>query len=163
MNVSIIIINYNTFELTCACIQSVLDKTLDINFELILVDNASVECDPGLFSQKFPSIKLIRSGTNLGFAGGNNLGIKVAKGEYILLLNSDTVLKNNAIKISCDRLKSSPGIGVLSCKLLYPDERVQPVAGRFPSLRRELRNLLRLNKGLSQEQRAEMFLGTEFN
>jgi hypothetical protein len=161
--VSIIIINYNTFEVTCECIRSVVEKTREVTYEIIVVDNASQDVSPDGFLTVFPSIHLIKSKVNLGFSGGNNLGIRQAKGNCILLLNSDTVLKNNAVKISCDKLTSTPTVGVVSCKLLYPDGRVQPVAGRFPSLKRELKNLLRLNKHLSPQQRAEIFLGTEFD
>ncbi len=70
MQVSIIIVNYNTFKLTCDCIQSIIDKTEGVTYEIILIDNASVECAPQLFKQKFPDIHLISSNTNIGFAGG---------------------------------------------------------------------------------------------
>ena len=76
MQLSIIIINYNTFQLTCNCIQSIKDKLHDLTYEIILVDNASSECDPNLFLEKFPEIKLIISPTNTGFSGGNNIGIE---------------------------------------------------------------------------------------
>ena len=88
MQLSIIIINYNTFTLTCNCIQSIEDKVKDIDYEIVLVDNASVECDPNLFKSKFPQINLVISDTNTGFAGGNNLGLKQATGDYILFLNN---------------------------------------------------------------------------
>lgn len=163
VDVSIIIINYNTVELTRQCLASVYQKTFGITYEVILVDNASHDRDASELLLDFPHLKLIKSGVNLGFAGGNNLGIKEAKSDFILLLNSDTILKNNAIKISFDKLKSSPQIGALSCKLLFLNGQVQPVAGRFPSLKREWMDFLRLNKGLSQQQRAEVYLGTEFD
>ena len=97
MVVSIIIINYNTFELTSQCIASVEEQTKGIAYEIILVDNASKECSPQQFTAKFPTIHLIESSVNLGFAGGNNLGIAAAQGDVILLLNSDTKLINNAV------------------------------------------------------------------
>jgi hypothetical protein len=127
------------------------------------VDNNSYECDPELFKIAFPEIKLVRSSKNTGFAGGNNLGIQRASGDCILLLNSDTILRNNAIFLSFQALSQLQGCVALSCKLLYEDGRVQAVAGRFPSLRRELRDLLRLNENLSQQERADVYLGTEFN
>jgi len=161
--VSVIILNYNTFELTCRCIQSVFEKTDGIDFEVIVVDNASVECLPQLFKKQFPAIILVESSVNLGFAGGNNLGLKTAKGDYILLLNSDTELVNNAIAIAYQRMKNDAKIGALSTKLIYPDGRIQPTANRFPSLKTELRELLRLNKLLSPEQRIETFLGAQFD
>src|ERR1700761_7305700 len=108
MQLSIIIINYNTFQLTCNCIQSIYDKLTGVDFEIILVDNASVECDAHLFKAKFPNINLIISPTNTGFTGGNNLGVANATGEYLLLLNSDTELINNAPKICLDHLMQHP-------------------------------------------------------
>src|SRR5437763_942905 len=93
---SIIIINYNTFELTCNCIESVIQYTTTIPYEIILVDNASTECDAELFKKRFPQIKLVKNPENNGFAKGNNLGIKHAEGDAILLLNSDTYLKVNS-------------------------------------------------------------------
>lgn len=163
MDVSIIIVNYNTFDLTCNCIQSIYDNTYEVTFEIILVDNASTECSPMLYKEKFPNISLIISDYNLGFAKGNNLGIQVARGNYILLLNSDTELVNNAVLMSWEKLSLDSTIGAISGKLIYPNGEVQPVAGRFPSIRTELYELFRLNKFITKKQRAELFLGTEFD
>ncbi len=157
--VSVIIVNYNTFQLTCNCIQSVIDKTKGVPFEIILVDNASTECDPAQFKQRSPTIKLMRSTVNLGFAKGNNLGIREASGNYILLLNSDTELINDAVSLAYQRMVQSPEIGVLSGKLLYPDGREQPVAGRFPSIKKELAYLLRLKYIISANSWRKIHLG----
>jgi GT2 family glycosyltransferase len=146
MNVSIIIINYNTFDLTCQCISSVIEFSRDIKYEIILVDNASTECDPDDFLEKFPWIKLVKSENNLGFAGGNNLGIQQAIGDSILLLNSDTLLIENSIGLSLERMRQYPSIGVISCKLVYPDGNVQHSFARFPSIWRNLFELFRLHK-----------------
>lgn len=100
MDVSIIIVNYNTFTLTKACIQSIYDKTHLTQFEIILVDNASIECDPHDFLKLFPEIILIKNSTNLGFGRANNAGMSIAKGKYLLLLNSDTYLVNDALDIA---------------------------------------------------------------
>ncbi len=161
--VSVIIINYNTYNLTCQCIQSIYKHEEQNNYEIILVDNASVECDPDKFKHQFPDINLIKSDKNLGFAGGNNLGINKAKGEYILLLNSDTELINNAVTLACQIMENDDSIGVLSGHLQYPDGSLQSVAGRFPSIKRELRELFRVNKKLTKQQRADYFLGTEWD
>src|SRR5205085_2670410 len=116
MQVSIIIVNYNTFELTCACIQSVLARTEKVSFEIILVDNASVERPAGDFLEKFPSIILVENKENLGFARGNNAGIARASGDMILLLNSDTELMNDAIAICWSFLQTQPSVGVVSAR-----------------------------------------------
>lgn len=146
MQLSIIIINYNTFQLTCNCIDSVIKFTQDIDYEIILVDNASNECDPALFLDKFPTIKLIASKENSGFAGGNNLGIKSSKGEYILLLNSDTWLLNNAVKFSIDKMILQ-NIKVSSCRIYNTDMSIQRISvWELPSLINSVKNLIGYKK-----------------
>src|SRR5215217_84282 len=125
MQLSVIIVNYNTFQLTCNCIQSLKDKLHDLSYEIVLVDNASTECDPNRFTQRFSDINLIVSPTNTGFTGGNNLGIAHSQGEYLLLLNSDTELINNAPKICYDYMQQHPEVGMTTAQLVYPDGRIQ--------------------------------------
>src|SRR5262245_6905118 len=129
--VSIIIVNYNTFQLTCECVRSVVEHTRTVDYEIILVDNASEECDPAEFQKQFPSIKLIRSETNGGFAYGNNLGIAASKGEFILLLNSDTILKEDSIGKSMAKIREDENTGVLGCRMIFPNGKVQYTARRF--------------------------------
>lgn len=163
IDVSIVIVNYNTFELTCNCIQSVLDKTKDLRYEVILVDNASHECDPEDFKTRFPSIVLIKSSENGGFAKGNNLGIEVSKGKYVLLLNSDTELINNSVKITFNYLEKHLNVGVVSAQLQYPDGVIQAVCQRFPSIKYQLIELLRLHKLVSKTKAGDMLLGAFFD
>ena len=127
MKVSIIIVNYNTFALTCQCVQSVYNQNYEFNFEIIIVDNASVECDSLLFKNKFPDIKLIISAENGGFARGNNQGIYVATGEYILLLNSDTIMHERCLEYCIQNmdLSSAKNTAIMGCKLQYGDGRLQ--------------------------------------
>jgi GT2 family glycosyltransferase len=146
MQLSIIIINYNTFSLTCKCIASLYEFTKNLDFEIILVDNASTECDAELFKTQFPKIVLIKSPENLGFAKGNNLGLQHAKGEYILLLNSDIELIENSISVCLEKMQNNSQIGVVSPQLIYPDGTIQHIAGRFPSIGYELIELFRLHK-----------------
>lgn len=161
--ISIIIINYNTFELTINCIQSIYDKTTDIDFEIILVDNASTKNNPDDFLRHFPDITLIKSNTNVGFAKGNNLGIEKAKGEKILLLNSDTLLKNNAIKYSADFLNKHANVAVVSSSLEYEDGQLQHTCQRFPSVKYGLCELLRIQKFLGKEKGGKLLMGSFFN
>lgn len=146
MHLSIIIVNYNTFDLTCKCIESVLKYTALHDYEIILVDNDSSECSPQRFKERFPHIQLIVSPLNVGFAKGNNLGIAHARDDYILLLNSDIELIEDAITPLLHYMQQNPAVGVVSPMLVYPDGRIQQVAGRFPGLRYELTELLRLHK-----------------
>ena len=84
-----------------------------------MVDNASKEDEAGFISEKYPQVKVIRSQQNLGFAGGNNLGIKEAQGKYILLINNDTYFKEFNIDALIERLESSDKIGIVCPKLRF--------------------------------------------
>jgi GT2 family glycosyltransferase len=141
--ISIIIINYNTFETTCNCLDSFYAYVPKIAHEIILVDNASTECNPDLFKEKYPSITLVKSASNLGFAGGNNLGVDHAIGEYILLLNSDTIFIEDCITPCIEFMEHNPKIGVLNPKLLNPDLSYQKNARRFKNITRELLDFFR--------------------
>lgn len=117
MDVSVIIVNYNTLKLTDDCINSVLQLTSDVEFEIILVDNASSDGSREHFSMD-NRIKYIYSDVNLGFGKGNNLGASCACGKYLFFLNSDTLLLNNAIKIFFDYMEgASETIACVGCLL----------------------------------------------
>ncbi len=161
--VSVILINYNSFQITCDCIESVIKCTHEVECEIILVDNASLECKAELFSERFPGIKLIKSTENLGFAKGNNLGIAHANSDTILLLNSDTILVNDAISISFNKLYSQPNIGAVGAQLQYQDGRIQHNAGRFPSITLSFFKLLFIDKLFSKQKRSQIYLGFEFD
>lgn len=162
VELSIIVINYNTYDLTCSCIQSVIEHTKGIAYELILVDNSSTECDPSLFESRFPIIRLIRSDRNLGFAKGNNLGISQARGAYILLLNSDAFLQDNRLLPCLSYLSTHPRVGVVTTKLVFPDGRVQSTCQRFPSVWYNLLELIRFQK-VFPKLGAELLLGPFFD
>ncbi|MGB4264407.1 MAG: glycosyltransferase family 2 protein [Bacteroidales bacterium] len=144
--ISIIILNYNTFDLTCQCIESIYEYTKNVDFEIIIVDNASTVDDPDKFLELFPKIKLVKNTENRGFAGGCNDGIKVAKGDTILLLNSDTKLLNDAISITYDFLNTHPNVGIVTCRLENEDGSPQNNCYHFPSISKTLIELLRLQK-----------------
>ena len=160
---SVIIINFNTFNLTCSCIGSIKLHTTGIDFEIILVDNASTECDPALFLERFPDIKLVTSNFNLGFSRGNNLGIKHSNGDVILLLNSDTELITDSLSHCYHYLKTVGYPIVLTCKLIYPDGRIQFQCTRFPNIYSTLIGLFKLHKVIGREKRSDLFLGNYFN
>ena len=163
MDVSIVIVNYNTFQLTSNCISSIYEKTKNIEFEIILVDNNSTECNPKRFKETFPKIKLVESKKNLGFSKGNNFGIKSAKGKYILLLNSDTILLNNAVKLAYERIRQDEQIGVLSCKLILPNNSIQPSVHPFPSIFKEFLLLIHARNFVKRETWNNFFLGNLAN
>jgi GT2 family glycosyltransferase len=157
--VSIIIINYNTHALTCKCINSVYAHTQDIEFEIILVDNASTETNTVSFTTLFPNINFVQSPINLGFAKGNNLGIAHAKGDVILLLNSDTELVENTVKLCYNELLNDKKTAALTCKLLYPNGTVQHNAQAFPSITKKTIEKLRLHKLLPKTLQAKYLQG----
>jgi GT2 family glycosyltransferase len=116
--VSIITVNYNNTELTCDLLQSVSCLTY-APVEVIVVDNASKENPAPRLLDVYPDVKLIRSEKNLGFAGGNNLGIKEAKGEYLFFVNNDTVLTPDIIEGLLETFYTYPDAGVVSPKFHY--------------------------------------------
>jgi GT2 family glycosyltransferase len=120
MLLSIIIINYNTFNLTCDCIRSI-KNTATIDYEILLIDNNSKECAADQFLKLFPEIKLTALKENIGFGRANNLGMEKASGKYFLLLNSDTVVLENTINETVDFFEKNPDADVLGCRSLYPD------------------------------------------
>jgi GT2 family glycosyltransferase len=163
INVSVIIVNYNTFKLTCDCIDSIQKNTEGINYEIILVDNNSSSFNSDEFQKAYPDVLLIMNKTNTGFAKGNNLGILRAKGKYILLLNSDTLLKENSVKIIFDYLVSHSKVAVVSPRLIYPNGNHQPCCQKFPSIRYKLFELFRLNKILSKKTVGKVLLASFFD
>lgn len=163
MQVSVIIINYNTFQLTSEAVESIIKHTHGVSYEIIVVDNASTECDPGQFAERFPSIKLVRNPDNSGFAKGNNLGIEHSTGETILLFNSDAACLNDAITLTYQQLTAEADLGLTTARLEYPDGRIQHSCGRFPSINLQLIELLRLQKLMSVEQRGNVLQGAFFS
>jgi len=116
--VSIISINYNQSEVTCQLLESLRNISYP-NVEIIVVDNCSMEQDPLVISEKYPEIQFVRSKENLGFAGGNNLGLKVSKGEYLLFLNNDTEVDKGFLEPMINLLESDKSIGMVSPKIRY--------------------------------------------
>ena len=161
--VSIIILNYNTFALTCKCIATVIEFTKGVSYEIILVDNCSTKDNANDFLLHFPNITLIKSPANKGFANGNNLGIAAAKGEFILLLNSDCYLIDDAISKTINYYFQEKMHGVLTTKLIFPDGRLQHTARKYRSIWWEIFDTLRFIPFLlPYKQRANLMLGKYF-
>lgn len=113
---SIITINYNGLADTCALIETI---PFNEDMEVIVVDNASDHQEADTIAERFPQVKVIRSDRNVGFAGGNNLGIQAAQGTYLFLVNNDTVFKDFNISALIDRLESSSDIGIVCPKIRF--------------------------------------------
>ncbi len=144
--VSICIVSWNTRDLLHECLASVEARTR-IAHEVVVVDNASSDGTPEMVRTLHPRVKLVAAETNLGFVGGTNLAARRASGEYLLLLNPDTVLVTDAVGGLHRLLSSDPTIGVAGCRLLNADGSVQKTcAAAFPTPRNELTSLLLLHR-----------------
>ena len=142
MDVSVIIVNYHCAQMTIDCIRSVFEKTQTASFEVIVVDNASGDGSAERLRQTFGDlIQVIESDENLGFGRANNLGAGHASGEYLFLLNPDTLLVNDAIGILRDYLRRHPQAGVAGGNLYAPDMTPAPsYCLAFDDLHHERRN-----------------------
>ena len=133
MDLSIIIINYKTKKITADCLETITKSRDNLTKEVIVVDNGSADGSFESLKAKFPQYHVLSSGGNLGFARGNNFGVDHAKGEYIWLLNSDTLIKPNTISTLMECVKSHDS-QLASCQLLNPDGSIQPQGGYLPDL-----------------------------
>lgn len=134
MDISVIIVNYNTKDITKQCLDSIYKWTKDVDFEVIVVDNASSDGSQTML-ESYPEINYVQSGANLGFGKANNLGFQHSNGRYILLLNSDTYLLNNALKAFVDEFDDLPEtVGCIGGWLRSPDGTPNHSYSRIPSL-----------------------------
>src|SRR3989339_646309 len=131
INVSICLVNHNAKALTYDCIDSIYAKT-KVPFEIILVDNNSEDKSVLEIKNKHPEIKIINNEKNVGFAAANNQAIRQAVGKYVILLNNDTILKNNALDLMVDYMEKRKNIGILTCKLFEPSGNIQRNCRAFP-------------------------------
>jgi hypothetical protein len=137
-DLSIVIVNFNTKAITLACLQSLYQYTVGIDFEVIVVDNASTDdsvAELNKFGAKHHTFKLILSPENRGFGVGNNLGAKEAVGKYLLFLNSDTLFVENNLSYCLGQMRKYEDTGVYSCNLTNKDGSRQPSGGFFPNLK----------------------------
>ena len=134
LDLSIIIISWNTRYILCDCVASIYAQTRDIKFEVIVIDNASIDGSAEMVKRKFPQIVLVENSKNAGFAAANNQGINIARGRYVLLLNSDTVILNSALSKAVAFADAHPEAAVVGCRVLNPDRTLQPTCFMFPSL-----------------------------
>jgi len=134
VELSIIVVNYNTKGLLRSCLASIFEQTWRIALEVFVVDNGSTDGSLEVLAHEFGEVQLIANSVNKGFAAANNQGIKKAAGEYILLLNSDTEILNDAISKTLAFMKQHPEASIAGCKLLNKDGTLQPSCRSFPSV-----------------------------
>lgn len=121
IDLSIVIVNINTRDLLRACLKSVYEENPDISFEILVCDNASTDGSVEMLREEFPGVKVTASEENLGFARGNNRILPQATGRYIVLLNPDTEIKDQALQRLVDYLDANPKVGAVAPQLMLPD------------------------------------------
>ena len=155
--ISIIIVNYNTVKLTSDCIRSILDN-VESNYEIIVVDNASDDNSATILAHRFPDIIMVESDINLGFGRANNLGAKYARGKYLFLLNSDTILHNDPFPYFLKFSEHYNDIGALGTYLFDGSGDYCQSGGKFYSVSKYLKlALLRL---IGKHSKAEVPLNS---
>ncbi|MEX1153177.1 glycosyltransferase family 2 protein [Parvibaculum sp.] len=132
---SILIVSYNTREMTLACLRSVHEQAQSADFEIVLVDNASVDGSAGAVAAAFPQVRLLAETENHGFARANNLAAKVARGDYLLLLNPDTLVLDQALDKLVAFAEQRPEAGIWGGRTLFGDGSLNPTScWRRPTL-----------------------------
>lgn len=145
-DLSVVIVSWNVKEQLKACLQSLYAHTQQVSFDVFVVDNASQDGSPEMIEAEFPKVQLLRNEMNVGFAGANNQAITLSKGRYVLLLNPDTFLHDDALSRMVSFLDHHLGIGVLGCKLLTTEGKIDLHCARgFPTLLGDLFELTKLS------------------
>lgn len=134
MDVSIVIVNWNTCNILRDCLRSVYSETKGVRFEVIVIDNSSTDDSVAMVRSVFPQVVLVKNSENRGFAAANNQGMAIAKGRYILLLNSDTIVLDNAIAKTVAFSDAHRDAAVVGCRVLNPNRSLQPTCFMFPSI-----------------------------
>ena len=134
IELSIVIVNYNSGKYLYETVNSIYDQDLTINFETIVIDNHSSDNSVAPIKEKFPDVRIIELEDNKGFACANNIGVDNSKGQYILILNNDTKILENSIEALLYEIKGNPKYGLVSPVLLYGDGSPQISFGRDPGI-----------------------------
>lgn len=134
MDLSIIVLNYKTRDLTLACLQSVFSSATSYTYEVILIDNASNDGIIPTAEEQYPQVICIANTDNVGFSKANNQGIRIAKGRYVLLLNSDTIVQPDTLDVMLRFMDENPTVGASGCKIVLPDGSLDKACKRgFPT------------------------------
>ncbi|MFQ6109609.1 MAG: glycosyltransferase family 2 protein [Candidatus Aminicenantales bacterium] len=173
---SIIIVNWNTRDFLARCIESIKNYTHKASFEIIVIDNSSSDGSAEMVEKKFPEVTLIKNQENLGFGRANNQGLALARGRYILFLNSDVSVSRDCLDRMHAFMEENPDVGASSCRLLFPDGSLQPSCRKFPSFRvyflmllgmryvfpnmKVFRDYLMLNWDHSDEREVDQIMGS---
>lgn len=175
MDLSIIILNYKTKGLVKQCIRNVKVSTANLNYEIIVIDNDSNDGIEEMMRENFPDIKFIQTGKNLGFAAGNNVGLKQAQGKYLMVLNPDVTVLNGSVEKMVKFMEERSEVGIVGPKLINPDGSFQiscrtfqtpklilyrrTPLGMLPFAKRELEQHLMLDFDHQTDREVDWFLG----
>jgi GT2 family glycosyltransferase len=157
VKLSIIIVSWNTCQITTDCLESIVAHSPSFDYEVIVVDNASQDGSVEAIRRRFPQVRVIENTENLGFARANNIGLEYARAEYCLLLNSDTLILDNALDCTVAFADTHPQAAIVSCRILGPDFRLQRDCFMFPSVL----NMFLWVSGLSRMFARSRFFGRE--
>jgi len=152
VDVSVVVVSYNTRELTLACVRSVLEQTRAITLEVLVVDNHSRDGSAAAIAAALPEVRLIANTENRGFAAANNQALRVARGRYLLLLNPDTLVIDGAVEKMVAYLDARPDVGCAGCQVLRDADTIQQTCFRFPSVLHVLLDLTGLARRFPQSR-----------
>jgi len=166
MKLSIIIVNWNTKDFLKKCLDSILLCKKDFDYEIIIVDNSSTDQSQKIienYKLKAENLKTILNEKNLGFAKAVNQGIKLSKGEYILILNPDTTLKEDTLEKIVDFMEKNQSCGILGGKILNPDGTIQLSVRKFPNLCSQVLILLKIHHFLLKIRCLRNYFALDFD
>lgn len=138
MKLSIVILCWNDLQVIGACLRSIYAETRDLDLEVIVSDNGSTDGSLEYISHNYPGVRIVANGVNLGFAKGNNAGMELSRGEYVLILNPDTIIHDRALEKLVAFADSRPEGGAFGCRVLNPNGSYQMSARPFPTIWRDL-------------------------
>lgn len=144
MKLSVIIVSWNTRELLAQCLESLSTSSILVDYEVFVIDNASSDGSPAMVRERFPQVRLIENEQNLGFAYANNQAIQISRGDYVLLLNSDTIIKPGAVDALVEFMQAHPRAGACGARLLNQDGSLQFSCSPAPTLVSEFKRLFHL-------------------
>jgi GT2 family glycosyltransferase len=133
MDVSIVIVSWNTRDILRGCLESIFEQNKEVSIEVFVVDNHSHDRSADMVRTDFPCVKVIANERNRGFAAANNQGIRLSTGRYILLLNPDTIILDDAISRCVRYADQHPDVGVVGCQVLEAENRISNTGFSFPS------------------------------
>jgi len=163
MDLSIIIVSWNVKDLLRKCLESIYRETKNLKFEVFVVDNYSQDKTVEMIKTDFPQINLIANQENVGFASACNQAIREAKGDFVLLLNPDTEILENALKKMVNFMRIHSDAGVASCQILNPDKSLQPSVRRFPTFSSMSLIMLKIHHLFPKLNSIKYYLASDFD